>query len=152
MNFQQRLQQFLNNQQNQVPAAVQGNAEKFSAEVQEYVPKQRWGNVFKDVIAYALGIGLGHAIAAALCRGMSSMAPSGIQTEQLAQSIDAGEFTGESFDAFLTNDFGVPSIAEVDLFGGAPVTLGGDPTGFEFASSADALEAFEPGGVLEILG
>lgn len=100
--FREKLQDFVRRQRNQSAHDVQQNAHDFSQQVQEYAPKERWGNIFKYIVAYALGIGLGHAVAAALTRGVDELAlPSGMDPDTLASEIEAGNITDVNFDVFM---------------------------------------------------
>lgn len=116
--FEERLQSFVRNQEGKSEREVQNNAHALSREIQEYAPKERWGNIFKYVVAYALGIGLGHALAAALTRGADELAgPSGLDTEQvgtLADSIEAGHFDEESFCSFVEGE-GIEDVPFEDI-------------------------------------
>lgn len=108
--FQEKLNKFVEGQRDKNKDEAQLNADKFARELQEYVPKERWENVFKYIITYALGIGLGHALAAALVRGADHLAPQNFEVEPLASSIEAGHFDAVTFDVFMTNECRIEDV------------------------------------------
>lgn len=129
--FRERLDAFVEGQRGKNEKEAQNNAHQFSQQLQEYAPKERWGNIFKYIIAYALGIGLGHALAAALVRGADGLAPSGIETEPLAEAVEDGSFDAESFDTFMTEsgiesvDLDTGSFADADDMGAGDANVDG---------------------------
>lgn len=158
--FKEKLEEFVRKQRGKSEYDAQYDAHQFSREVQEYAPKERWGNIFKYIIAYALGIGLGHALAAALTRGIDELGtPVGIDAEPLAQEIEQGNFDAASFDTFMTEDVGIdtvdPDSIDVGSFadsddtdvGGTDIADGGEITSLGEAGSIDLGDSF--GSVLD---
>ena len=145
MTFQDKLDTFVRNQKGKTPDDAQLAAHNFSQQIQEYAPKERWGNIFKYVIAYALGIGLGHALAAALTRGVDELAPPSVETEPLAQAVEQGNFDFESFDNFMTS----VGCASMDVEGidadGITYDEGGDAFGATEGFGGDSAELGDVG-------
>lgn len=142
--FREKLQDFIRRQRNQSENDAQHNAHQFSQEVQEYAPKERWGNIFKYIVAYALGIGLGHALAAALIRGADELAkPSGMDPDALANAIESGDINADNFEAFMDNEIG---ISDPD-FGELEAAMSGfeDPTTPDVAPSSESCVAQDVG-------
>lgn len=108
--FQQKLDNFVQSQRGKTAAEVQNNADAFALEAQQYAPKERWGNIFKYIIAYALGITLGHLLVGAIARGADHLAPSDLPADQLAQELEAGRFDADDFNLFLEQEYNVTNI------------------------------------------
>jgi hypothetical protein len=144
--FQDSLNKFVNDQKGKTPQEVQANTQQFSSAVQEYAPKERWGNVFKWTIGYALAIGLGHALAAAITRGAKDIAPKEVEVEPLANAIEEGRFNSESFGDFMTT---VVCVQDVDL--GDIQAIDTAPEGITLSESVVSGEVSEASSFLDVM-
>lgn len=155
--FQEKLDKFVENQRGQSAYDVQRNADTLAHELREYVPKERWGNIFKYIVAYALGIGLGHALAAALVKGVDGLAPKEFDTNALAESIEDGHFDEGSFNLFMTQECGIEDIdwnMRMSQWGDSSFenTTAGDMNDNELVSAVAGADTFVGDAFTTVLG
>lgn len=154
--FLESLKKFGDSQQGKKPEEVEKNTQAYAAQVQEYAPKERWGNIGKWMVGYFLTILALKALAPSVARGAEELfAPSGVDAQALSAGIEDGTVkTAEDLDQVTTeyisdegNDF-----SDLDGTGAENITMSDNGEVLFIAEGAEGAEVLSSGELLEPTG